>query len=68
MTATEQTERAARLDAACGGPPTHTEACQEPRCTRVVGPYYDARQAREALAEHVRMRHSAVWQAGRWLE
>jgi len=56
---------AERLDALCGGPPTVTIHCPEPRCPRVLGPYYSATSAdaRAALATHMH-RHAAVWTAG----
>ncbi len=51
--------------ALCGGPPTVTIHCPEPRCPRVLGPYYSATSAdaRAALATHMH-RHAAVWTAG----
>ncbi len=54
------------LDALCGGPPTVTIHCPEPRCPRILGPYYSATSpdARGALATHMHWRHAAVWTAG----
>ncbi|MBI1758006.1 MAG: hypothetical protein HYR62_02040 [Actinobacteria bacterium] len=64
MTTTTDTTR---LDELCGGPPTQTATCDRPGCRRVVGPYYDPRQATAALADHVYLRHEAVWDGGGWL-
>jgi len=53
------------LDILCGGPPTVRILCPEPRCPRVLGPYYSqtSPDARAALATHMH-RHAAVWTAG----
>jgi hypothetical protein len=40
--------------------PTHTRACTEPGCGRVVGPYHSPAAASAAMAEHVHIRHLAV--------
>lgn len=42
------------------GQPTHTRTCTVSGCGRVVGPYFDRRQAERAIEEHRYTRHRAI--------
>lgn len=41
------------------GEPKHTLACERTGCRRVVGPYFDPRNAAAAIDEHDRWQHGS---------
>lgn len=45
-----------RIDELCGGKPKIIHHCD--KCSRKVGPYYEYKEARAAMATHVAWRHS----------